>query len=244
VTERAGEERLAHADGAEEDHVLAPLQEGQVEEVPDPVAVEGDRHVPVEVLEGVLLVEAGAVEPVAEILLLSRSISSWRASSRKSSGFRLAFWAYAARSGRMGTMPESLSRFSTALSEGFTSTMVGLLWRGVVGEALCGPREAAGQGDHPSLSGFAREKLELLEVLAQDGFDAPDVDEVEGEGALTGDLEAMEAVLLAQAQELLALAELGPGHGAGEQGLAKRPICTPSCSACRMMRWGSRSVYG
>jgi hypothetical protein len=46
-------------------------------------------------------------------------------------------------------------------------------------------------------------------------------DEVEGKGAMAGDLETMEAVLLPEAQELLPLAEPGPGGGAGEQGGSK-----------------------
>jgi hypothetical protein len=67
---------------------------GKIEEVTDAVTVEGDELVPVED-RGEGLVEACAVEPVAEVLLLGsrRSVSSRRASSRKSSGGSDAFLA-------------------------------------------------------------------------------------------------------------------------------------------------------
>ena len=71
VAEGAGEKGLPHADGAEEDDVLAALEEGEAEEITDAVAVESDRRVPVEVFEGLCLFEAGAVEAVGEILVLA-----------------------------------------------------------------------------------------------------------------------------------------------------------------------------
>ena len=57
VAQGTGQEGLAHADRSHEDHVLAPLHEAHAEQLADPVAVEGDRGVPVEVLEGLLLGE-------------------------------------------------------------------------------------------------------------------------------------------------------------------------------------------
>ena len=70
VSQGAGEDGLADADGSEEEHVLALLEKRKAEEITHAVAVEGDRRVPVEVLEGVRLREAGAVEAVREVLVL------------------------------------------------------------------------------------------------------------------------------------------------------------------------------
>jgi hypothetical protein len=58
VAERAREEGLPDPDRAEEDHILVPFDEPEREEIADAVAIEGDRRVPVEALERVLLVEA------------------------------------------------------------------------------------------------------------------------------------------------------------------------------------------
>jgi hypothetical protein len=44
------------------------LKEAEAEQIPDAVAVEGNGGVPVEVLEGVGLVEAGPLEAVGEVL--------------------------------------------------------------------------------------------------------------------------------------------------------------------------------
>jgi hypothetical protein len=46
--------------------------------------VEGDRSIPVEVLEGILLLEACAIEAIAEVLTLAPVDLVLRASSRKS----------------------------------------------------------------------------------------------------------------------------------------------------------------
>ena len=70
MAEGAGEEGLAHADGAEEDHILLALEEAEREEILHALAVEGDRRVPVEALEGLLLLEAGAGEAEREVLLV------------------------------------------------------------------------------------------------------------------------------------------------------------------------------
>jgi len=71
VAQRAGEEGLAHAHGPEEDHVLLALEEAEGEEVLDPVAVEGDGGVPVEALEGLLLLEAGPGQAQGEVLVVA-----------------------------------------------------------------------------------------------------------------------------------------------------------------------------
>lgn len=71
VAEGAGEEGLPDAHRPEEDHVLAALEEAQGEEALHAVAVEGDRGVPVEALEGLLLLEAGPVEAQAQVLVVS-----------------------------------------------------------------------------------------------------------------------------------------------------------------------------
>ncbi len=62
VAEGAGQEGLADADGAEEDDVFVAFDEAETEEVADAVAIEGDRRIPVEALERLLLLEAGALE--------------------------------------------------------------------------------------------------------------------------------------------------------------------------------------
>ena len=59
VAEGTGQEGLADADRAEKDDVLVAFDEAEGEEIADAVAVEGDRRVPVEAFEGVLLIEAG-----------------------------------------------------------------------------------------------------------------------------------------------------------------------------------------
>lgn len=71
VTEGAGEEGLPDADGAEEEDVLLALEEAEREEVLHAVAVEGDRGVPVEALEGLLLLEAGAVQTHRKVLVVA-----------------------------------------------------------------------------------------------------------------------------------------------------------------------------
>jgi hypothetical protein len=86
VAECTGEEGLSHADRAEEDDILAAFDEAEAEELLDAVSVEGDGGIPVEVLEGLVLLEAGSGES-------RRSTSSWRTSSRKSSSGSVAFFA-------------------------------------------------------------------------------------------------------------------------------------------------------
>lgn len=71
VGEGTGEEGLADADGPEEEDVLVAIEEAETEEVADPVAVEGDGGVPIEVLEGVGFLEAGPVEAGGKVLVLA-----------------------------------------------------------------------------------------------------------------------------------------------------------------------------
>ena len=74
-------------------------------------------------------------------------------------------------------------------------------------------------GFAPGLEG----ERELVEVLEQDGLDAADVDEFEGQGPAAGEVETKPAVLGSQAKELLGLADLGPGHGPREKLRGERP---------------------
>ncbi len=71
VTKGAGEKRLADADGTEEDDVLLALEEAEAEEIADAIAVEGNGGVLVEALQGLLLLESGAVESEREVLVVA-----------------------------------------------------------------------------------------------------------------------------------------------------------------------------
>lgn len=71
VAQGRGEQGLADAHRAEEDHIFVSLDETEAEEVTHSITVEGHGGVPIEVLEGVLLFEAGAAEPVGQTLLLA-----------------------------------------------------------------------------------------------------------------------------------------------------------------------------
>src|SRR2546427_12796519 len=57
----------------------------------------------------------------------------------------------------------------------------------------------------------------VLEGGADNGLHAAEVDELEGEGARAGGVDAGGAVALGQPQELLGLAEAGPRKGPAEQ---------------------------
>lgn len=70
VAKSAGKEGLPHTDRAEEDHVLAAFDEAQAEELLHAVAVEGHGGIPVEVLEVLVLLEAGSEEAHLEVLLI------------------------------------------------------------------------------------------------------------------------------------------------------------------------------
>ncbi len=71
MTEGASQESLPDPDGAEEDHVFLTLEEAEREEILHTVAIEGDRGVPVESLEGLLLLEAGPGETQCQVLVIS-----------------------------------------------------------------------------------------------------------------------------------------------------------------------------
>ena len=71
MAERRGEEGLPDADRSQEDHVLLALDEAEGEQVAHPVPVEGHRRIPVEALEGLLLLEAGAGEAAGQVLLVA-----------------------------------------------------------------------------------------------------------------------------------------------------------------------------
>ena len=71
VSQRAGEKRFPDADGAEEDGVLVALDEAETEEVAHAIAIEGNGGVPVEAFQGLLLVEAGAIESEGEIRVIA-----------------------------------------------------------------------------------------------------------------------------------------------------------------------------
>ncbi len=62
----------------------------------------------------------------------------------------------------------------------------------------------------------ARQRADVLEVLNDDLLDPLDIVQVEGQGAAAGLIDSLPAVLLPQAQELLALAQLGPGELTGQ----------------------------
>jgi hypothetical protein len=67
----AGEEGFADTDGSEEEDVFVAIEEAKAEEITRAITVEGDGCVPIEVLEGVEFIEAGAVEAVGEILVIT-----------------------------------------------------------------------------------------------------------------------------------------------------------------------------
>jgi hypothetical protein len=104
--------------------------------------------------------------------------------------------------------------------------MIHLLGWGV-SEAAPRALEAKVDGDDLGFAtGFEGER-ELVEVLEQDGLDAADVDELEGQGAAAGEVETKPAVLGTETKELLGLAQLGPGHGSGEEFLGTLPDVGP-----------------
>jgi len=71
VPESTSEEGLTDADGSEEEDVFVSVEEAEPEEITDTVTVEGDGRVEVEVLEGVKFVEAGTIEAVREVLVVT-----------------------------------------------------------------------------------------------------------------------------------------------------------------------------
>jgi len=70
MAEAASEQRLSHAHGAQEQHVLGSFQKAQAEEVPDPIAVEGDGGIPIEVFQRAEFLHARFLEPCGKVGLL------------------------------------------------------------------------------------------------------------------------------------------------------------------------------
>ena len=71
VAQSGGQQRLPDADRTEEDHVLVAFEEAQREELLDPVAIEGDRGVPVKALEGLFFFEASSLQPQRQVLVIA-----------------------------------------------------------------------------------------------------------------------------------------------------------------------------
>jgi hypothetical protein len=97
-----------------------------------------------------------------------------------------------------------------------------------MGEASGGTQEARGEEDELSSSrGHGRRGESLLE----DGLDAGDLEQLEVQGALAGGIEAAPAVLVAEPEQLLRLAKMGPGkrrdEQAGEEALDVRADAAP-----------------
>ena len=86
-----------------------------------------------------------------------------------------------------------------------------------MGEAALRALEPKPDGDDLGFALGLEGERGLIEILEQDGLDAVDVDEVEGQGPAAGEVETKPAVFIAHAKELLSLADLGPGHGSGEK---------------------------
>jgi len=71
VPEGAGEEGLPHADGTAEDDVLLLGQPVQAEELADAGAIEADRAVPHDLLEGGGLLEGRLLQPQGEAMAVA-----------------------------------------------------------------------------------------------------------------------------------------------------------------------------
>src|SRR5258708_6211606 len=61
----------------------------------------------------------------------------------------------------------------------------------------------------------------VLQSQHQNTFDAPHIDQVEAQRSGAGRLEALGCVAFGQAQQLLALAQFGPGKGSLQQPLGE-----------------------
>ena len=61
----------------------------------------------------------------------------------------------------------------------------------------------------------------LFQGLHRDALHAAHIDEIHGEGLSAGGIEALGSVALAQAQELVSLANSGPGQGSVEEAFGK-----------------------
>src|SRR5688572_25739240 len=119
------------------------------------------------------------------------------------------------RSGSVGKMPDSRSRFRIVSSEGLISISVFLLG-GDVDEAL-GRAEKARQCDHGRGRRALRCLTESIEALQHDPLDTADVDETEGQRASAAAIERFATVTSRETQKLLCLPQSRPRQRAGEQ---------------------------
>jgi len=67
MAEAASEQGLPHAHRAQEYGVLGSFQEPETEEVPDPIAIEGDGGIPIEVFQRAEFLHARFLEPRGEV---------------------------------------------------------------------------------------------------------------------------------------------------------------------------------
>ena len=121
------------------------------------------------------------------------------------------------RSGSVAAMAPSLRFLSRGVSS--VTRVMGIISSGrlpavrvALGEDASGPSEAAGwQGQRQLGRGL------LFQSLDQDVLHAVHVDEVDVQGPLTGGVQALGGVAVAQAQQLVSLPDLGPGVVALEE---------------------------
>jgi hypothetical protein len=71
VAEGTGEEGFSNAHRAEQDHVFLALDKSEREEISDPIAIEANRSIPVEALQGLFLIEAGSTEAQGEVFVIA-----------------------------------------------------------------------------------------------------------------------------------------------------------------------------
>jgi len=86
-----------------------------------------------------------------------------------------------------------------------------------VGEAPGGTQEASRREQDELSARSGGIELAAVESVLHDRFDAPDVEELEVDGSVAGGFHPRSAVLVDEAQELLALAQLRPREGPGEE---------------------------
>jgi hypothetical protein len=90
-----------------------------------------------------------------------------------------------------------------------------------VGEARVGAREARAKGDHAH-AGIAadrggREFQVRAHIRAYNGFEPPDIEEIKREGTLARRVDTVPAEFLAEPEQPLCLAKLGPWEGPRQQ---------------------------
>lgn len=71
MAEAACEQGLSHAHRTQEDGIFGSFQEPETEEVSDPIAVEGDGGIPVEVFQRAEFLHARFLEPPGEVGLFA-----------------------------------------------------------------------------------------------------------------------------------------------------------------------------